>query len=169
MTAAILIAIGVMFIPVAMLNLGKGEPKTTGGMVLVAGIITVAGAFLQGAVYKDVFTAALLFAFGILYLTIAHALLAEISDWRSVGQCSFVVAIVCAMYSFLFLIGTATIAQSYYLSFMNAAFTILTIQVGFLGYGKISGKSVAWSLILITAVCLFLPAFDLMAYGKLPF
>lgn len=169
MTAALLVAIGVMFIPVALLNMGKGEPKTTGGMVLVTGVITVVGAFLQGAVYKDVFTAALLLSFGILYLTIAHALLAEISDWRSVGQCSFVVAVICAVYSYLFLVGTETVAVSKYLSFMNAAFAVLTIQVGFLGYGKVSGKSVAWSLLLITAICLFLPAFDLMAYGTLPF
>lgn len=168
MTAAILIAIGVMFIPVAMLNMGKGEPKTTGGMVLVAGIITVIGAFLQGALFKDVLTAAVLFSFGILYLTIAHALLAEISDWRSVGQCSFVVAIICAVYSYLFLVGTEIIASSNYLSFMYAAYTILTIQVGFLGYGKVSGKQVAWSLLLITTI-LFLTAFDLMAYGTLPF
>lgn len=169
MTAALLIAIGVMFIPVAMLNIGKGEPKSTGGMVLVTGIITVVGAFLQGTVFKDVFTAALLFSFGILYLAIAHALLSEISDWRSVGQCSFMVAIVCAIYSYLFLVGTKTVPPSSYLCFMTAAFTFLTLQVGFMGYGKVSGKSVAWSLFVITAICLILPGIDLMAYGTLPF
>jgi len=169
MTAAILIAIGVMFIPVAMLNMGKGEPKTTGGMALVTGIITIIGAFIQATAFKDVLTAALLLAFGILYLTIAHALLSEIADWRSVGQCSFTVAIVCGAYCFLFFTGTKTITPNYYLSFMYGTFTLLTLQVGLLGYGKVSGKSVALSLFAITAICLFLPAIDLMAYGSLPF
>ncbi len=48
MTAAILIAIGVMFVPVAMLNIGKGESKSTGGMVLVTGIITGSSLFRVG-------------------------------------------------------------------------------------------------------------------------
>lgn len=169
MTAAILIAIGVMFIPVALLNLGKGETKSTGGIVSVVGIITIIGAFLQSAVYKDVFTTALLFSFGVLFLSIAHALLSGISDWRSVGQCSIVVSVICAVYTYLFAFGSKTITPSHYLSFMNAAFTILTIQVGLMSYGKLSGRLVAWSMILIAAVCLFLPAFNLLAYETLPF
>ena len=169
MTTALLIAIGVMFIPVAMLNFGKGEPKTTGGMVLVAGTITLVGAVLTAVVYKDNMGAALFFAFGILYLAIAHALLAGIEDWRSVGQCSFVVAFICLIYFVLYTVGTEQIAPNYYVAFMNAAFCFLTVQVGFMGYGKVSGKAVGLTLVWVTLLCLFVPALDLMAYGKLPF
>jgi len=72
MTTSILVAIGVMFIPVAMLNFDKGEAKTTGGIVFVAGIITLVGAFFTAVVYKDNLGAALFFSFAILYLVSVH-------------------------------------------------------------------------------------------------
>jgi len=74
MTTSILVAIGVMFIPVAMLNFDKGEAKTTGGIVFVAGIITLVGAFFTAVVYKDNLGAALLFSFAILiWLTVVKS------------------------------------------------------------------------------------------------
>ena len=169
MTTSILVAVGVMFIPVAMLNFGKGEAKTTGGIVFVGGIITLVGAFFTAVVYKDNLGAALFFSCAILYLVIAQALLMGVEDWRSVGQCSFVVALLYGINAILFFVGTETIAQNYFVAFMDAAFCWLTIQVGFMGYGKCSGKAVGITVLWVTAFCLFLPAFYLLAFGRLPF
>ena len=62
MTTALLVVIAVMWLPVALLNLGKGEAKGTGAATGFVGIVVVLGAILQAAVFKDAFTAGLLFA-----------------------------------------------------------------------------------------------------------
>ena len=51
-----------MWVPVAILFLGKGEAKGTGAITGFVGITVVLGAFLQTAVFKDPFTGGLLFA-----------------------------------------------------------------------------------------------------------
>ncbi len=66
MTLALLIAISVMWLPVAILFLGKGEAKGTGAATGFVGAVVVFGAILQAAVFKDPFTAGLLFVHGLL-------------------------------------------------------------------------------------------------------
>ena len=88
MTLALLVAISVMWIPVAILFLGKGEAKGTGAVTGFVGAVVVIGAIIQAAVFKDAFTAGLLFVHGILYCTVSYALLAGLTDLRSVGNVS---------------------------------------------------------------------------------
>ncbi|MBI5602494.1 MAG: transporter [Deltaproteobacteria bacterium] len=176
MTTALLIAIAVMWLPVALLNLGKGEAKGTGAATGFVGIVVVLGAILQAAVFKDAFTAGLLFAHGILYCCVAYALLAGLTDLRSVGNVSLTVAFISTIYMFLFLTGGPVMAdgkqlvgQSSYLAMTCLGYAVLTFEVWLAFYGKIGAGVVAWSLIIWVPVGLWIPAFWLLAAGKLPF
>lgn len=176
MTTALLIAIAVMWLPVALLNLGKGEAKGTGAATGFVGIVVVLGAFLQAAVFKDAFTAGLLFAHGLLYCCVAYALLAGLTDLRSVGNVSLTVALISTIYMFLFLTGGPVMAdgkqlvgQSSYLAMACLGYAVLTFEVWLAFYGKIGAGVVAWSLIIWVPVGLWIPAFWLLAAGKLPF
>ena len=175
MTLAILVAISVMWVPVALFFLGKGEAKATGAVTGVVGAVVVLGAMLQAAVFKDAFTAGLLFVHGILYCTVSYALLAGLEDLRSVGNVSLTVAVVSAIYMVLFYTGgqgadgTVLIAKSNYFAFACAGYAALTLEVWLNTYGKLSGKLLAWSLIVWAVIGLYVPAFSLMAYGTLPF
>jgi hypothetical protein len=181
MTLALLVLISMMWIPVGMMFLGAGEAKGTGFVTGVVGIITVVGAmveFIIGAganAGAAAFAAAPLFVFGILYLQVAHALLAGLEDLRTLGNGALVVAIVCAIYTFLYATGTAKpdgtaiVAKVPYLAFMFGSFTLLCLSVVGQAYGKIGAKLPAWLLIILSFTSLLVPAFGLMAYGKLPF
>jgi hypothetical protein len=181
MTLALLILISMMWIPVGLLFLGAGEAKGTGFVTGVVGILVVVGATIQTLVggpgfTGDPLTGGLLFVFGVLYLQVSHALLAGLTDLRSVGNGALVVAIVCAIYAFLYATGggvkpdgTTFVAKVPYLAFMNVTFTVLCLAVVGQAYGKISAKVPAWLLIILTFTCLLAPAIGLIAYGKLPF
>jgi hypothetical protein len=175
MTTALLVAIAVMWLPVALLNLGKGEPKGTGAATGFVGAIVVIGAILQAAVFKDGFTAGLLFAHGILYLTVSYALLAGLQDFRSVGNVSLTVALVSAIYMVLFYTGGAVVdgktltPQSNYLAMACLGYTILTLEVWLAFHGKMGAKVLAWSLLIWVPIGLWIPAFSLMSKGCLPF
>ncbi|HJV65198.1 MAG TPA: AmiS/UreI family transporter [Geomonas sp.] len=176
MTLALLIAISLMWVPVAILFLGKGEAKGTGAITAFVGLVVVIGAFLQTALFKDPFTGGLLFAHGLLYCTVAYALLSGLEDLRSVGNVSLVVAVVSAIYTALFFTGGAPgpdgkplSPQSNYLAFACAGYTILTIEVWLNAYGKVSAKSLAYSLIGWAFPGLLIPSFMLLSAGKLPF
>jgi hypothetical protein len=181
MTLALLILIGMMWIPVGMLFLGHGEAKGTGFVTGVVGILVVVGATIQTLVggpgfTGDPLTGGLLFVFGVLYLQVSHALLAGLTDLRSVGNGALVVAIVCAIYAFLYSTGggvkpdgTTFVAKVPYLAFMNVTFCVLCLTVVGQAYGKISAKVPAWLLIILTFTCLLAPAIGLIAFGKLPF
>ena len=175
MTLAILIAISLMWMSVAILFLGKGEAKGTGAITGFVGVVVVLGAFLQTALFKDPFTGGLLFAHGLLYCTVAYALLAGLTDLRSVGNTSLAVAIISGIYMVLFYTGGTVVdgkpltPQSSYLAFACAGYTGLTLEVWLNAYGKFSAKALAWSLIIWVPVGLWIPAFMLMSAGKLPF
>lgn len=176
MTTALLVVIAVMWLPVALLNLGKGEAKGTGAATGFVGAVVVIGAILQAAVFKDSFTAGLLFAHGILYLCVSYALLTGLEDLRSVGNVSLTVAIISAIYMVLFYTGgpmmpdgKQLVGKSDYLAMACLGYTVLTTEVWMAFHGKMSGGVVAWSLIIWVPVGLFIPAFWLMAAGKLPF
>jgi len=176
MTTALLVIIAVMWLPVALLNLGKGEAKGTGAVTGFVGAIVVIGAILQAAVFKDAFTAGLLFAHGILYMTVSYALLAGLQDLRSVGNVSLTVALISSIYMVLFFTGgpvmadgSRLVAQSSYLAMACLGYAVLTFEVWLAFYGKLGGPVVAWSLILWVPIGLWIPAFWLMAAGKLPY
>jgi hypothetical protein len=176
MTLAVLIAISVMWLPVAILFLGKGEAKGTGAATGFVGAVVVLGAILQAAVFKDPFTAGLLFVHGLLYCTVSYALLAGLEDLRSVGNVSLTVAIVSAIYMVIFFTGGPVVdggkqlvAKSNFFALACAGYTILTLEVWLNSYGKFPAKGLAWSLIVWAFVGLWLPAFSLLVTGKLPF
>jgi hypothetical protein len=176
MTLALLIAISLMWVPVALLFLGKGEAKGTGAITAFVGLVVVTGAFVQTALFKDAFTGGLLFAHGLLYCTVAYALLGGLDDLRSVGNVSLVVAVVSAIYMVLFFTGGAPgpdgkplTPQSNYLAFACAGYTVLTLEVWLNSYGKISAGTLAYSLIAWALPGLLVPSFMLMSAGKLPF
>ena len=175
MTLAILIAISLMWISVAILFLGKGEAKGTGAITGFVGLVVVFGAFLQTAVFKDPFTGGLLFAHGLLYCTVAYALLAGLEDLRSVGNVSLGVAVISFIYMILFYTGGATadgtvlIGKSNYFAFACLGYTILTLEVWLNAYGKLKAETLAWSLIIWVPLGLWVPSFMLMSTGRLPF
>lgn len=175
MTTAILVLIAVMWLPVALLNLGYGEAKGTGAATAVVGILVVLGAILQAAIFKDSFTAGLLFAHGILYCCIAYALLTGLEDMRSIGNVSLTVAIISAIYMILFYTGSVDAAgkvlvgKSNYLALACLGYTVLTLEVWLAFYGKLPAKIVAVSLMVWVVVGLWVPAFSLMSKGALPF
>src|SRR6266508_556328 len=176
MTLPLLVAISVMWIPVAILFLGKGEAKGTGAVTGFVGVVVVFGAFLQAAVFKDPFTAGLLFVHGLLYCTVAYALLAGLQDLRSVGNVSLTVAMVSFIYMVLFFTGGPVgeggrqlVAKSDYLALVCAGYVVLTVQVWLNAYGKFPAKALAVSLIAWVFVGLWTPAFWLLAAGRLPF
>ncbi len=164
-----------MWISVAILFLGKGEAKGTGAITAFVGLVVVFGAFLQTALFKDAFTGGLLFAHGLLYCTVAYALLAGLEDMRSVGNVSLAVALISFIYTVLFFTGgagadgTVLVAKSNYFAFACLGYTVLTLQVWLNAYGKVKASTVAWSLLVWVPCGLWVPAFMLMAKGSLPF
>jgi hypothetical protein len=165
-----------MWLPLALFLLGKGEGKTTGAICGMVGAVVIIGAILQAAVFKDGFTAGLLFVHGLLYSITCYALVTGVEDLRTVGNVSFTVAIVSLIYMILFFTGGPVleggkqlVARSNYLGFACAGYAGLTLEVWRFGYGKFSGAALAWSLILWVIVGLYIPAFWLLVAGTLPF
>jgi len=176
MTLALLLLICMMWVPVGLFFLGYGEAKSTGFVTAVVGILVVIGAILQAAIFADPFTAGLLFVFGVLYLQTAHALWVGLEDMRTVGNGALVVAIVCAMYAFLFFTGGGVkpdgetiVAITPYLGFMNATFVVICLTVVGVTYGKVNAKIAAYMFLVLSFTCLFVPAIGLMGFGTLPF
>jgi hypothetical protein len=176
MTLALLVLISIMWIPVGMFFLGFGEVKSTGFVSVIVGSLVVIGAILQAAVFTDPFTAGLLFVFGVLYLQTGHALMTGVTDLRTVGNGALLVGIVCAVYAYFFYTGGGVkpdgktfIGIAHYLAFMNVTFVVICFTVTGVTYGKINAKIAAVMFIVLSFTCLLVPAFDLMAYGKLPF
>jgi hypothetical protein len=176
MTTALLVMIALMWLPVALLNLGQGEAKGTGAATGFVGAVVVLGAIIQAAVFKDGFTAGLLFAHGILYCCVSYALMTGLADLRSVGNVSLTVALISGIYMILFFTGGPVmadgkqlVAPSNYLALACLGYAVLTFEVWMAFYGKLSGAVVAWSLIIWVPIGLWIPAFSLMAAGKLPF
>jgi len=179
MTLVLLIAISMMWFPFGCLHLGVGEGKTVGAITGFVGIVTVVGGMLEAtsAIDKpDFFSAALLVVFGLLYLQLSYCILAGIEDLRSFGLTCLMLAIICGIYGFIWSTGggvkpdgTPMIAKAPYLVFMMVDFVVLLLAVCGLTFGKIPGKLVGAILVILTFVGLLVPAFDLLAYGKLPF
>jgi hypothetical protein len=176
MAMPVLIAIGAMWLAVAIFFLGKGEPKGTGAITGFVGAVTVLGAIIQAAVFKDPFVAGLLFAHGIFYCAVAYALLAGLEDLRSVGNVSLYTALVSVIYMILFFTGGPVleggkllVVKSNYLAFACAGYAALTFMVWLNAYGKFPTHVLAWSLIVWVVFGLWVPAFYMMTAGAFPF
>ncbi len=169
MVEPILMIIGVMWIPVGLFFLGKGEAKGTGVLALMVGALVIVASIFLAVVFKDPFSAALLFVYGLVYCSVGFTLYAGLKDGRSMGNASFTAALVTAVYLIFVLIGTELIAVSHFLALIYAGYLVLYIMIGLNTYGKFSGKALGWSLIIWTVVGLLWPAFSLLAVGKLPF
>lgn len=171
LTLAVLIFISIMWVPVALLFLGKGEAKSTGFATGVVGVLTVTGALIEAtpAFGQDVFGAGLLFAHGILYVVVSYALMSGLEDLKSVGNVSLTVAIISFIYFLVYAAGTPLVPQNPYLALMCAGYTVLTLEVWLNAYGKLPAGVLAWSLIVWTLVGLWAPAFSVLTYGKFPF
>jgi putative amide transporter protein len=176
MAMALLIAIGAMWFSVAVLFLGKGEPKGTGAITALVGAITIVGSILQAAVFKDNFVAGLLFAHGIFYCSVAYALLAGLDDLRSTGNVALYTCLVSIIYMILFFTGGPVleggkllVVKSNYLAFACAGYAALTFMVWLNAYGKFPTAILAWSLIVWVVLGLWAPAFYMMTAGTFPF
>ncbi len=176
MTLPVLIAISIMWLPLALFFLGKGEAKTTGAICGMVGIVVILGAIIQAAVFKDGFVAGLLFVHGLLYCITSYALVKGVEDLRTVGNVGLTVAIVSFIYMILFFTGGPVleggkrlVEKGNYFAFACLGYGILTLEVWGVGYGKNMGKLLAWSLIVWVAVGLYIPAFWLLVSGTLPF
>jgi putative amide transporter protein len=177
MTLAILVAISVMWVPLAIFLLGKGEGKSTGAICGMVGVVVIIGAILQAAVFKDGFVAGLLFAHGLLYCITSYALVSGVEDGlHTVANVSLTVAVVSLIYAILFFTGGPVLEggkrlleSSNYFGFACLGYVVLTLEVWGFGYGKCSAALLAWSLILWAFIGLYVPAFWLFTSGTLPF
>lgn len=176
MVEATLMAISLMWFPVGFLLLGKGEAKGTGALVCMVGALVIVSAIVQAAVFRDPWIAALLFAYGLFYSIVGYALYAGLEEMTSVANASFTLIPISIVYVILALTGGPVleggkqlIAKSNFLALACAGYTVLYIMVWLNGYGKFSAKALGWSLIIWTIVGLWIPAFWLLAAGKLPF
>lgn len=176
MVEATLMAISLMWFPVAFLLLGKGEPKGTGFLVLMVGILVLVSAIIQAAVFKDPYIAALLFAYGLFYCIVGYTLFAGLENMQAAGNASFTLIPITIVYMILSITGGPVlesgkqlVGKSDFLAVACAGYTVLYIMVWLNAYGKLSAKLLGVSLIIWTVVGLWVPSFWLLTYGKLPF
>lgn len=163
MVVPALIMISLMWLTVALLNLGYGEAKGTGFISGIVGILTVASGFADG-VMGDALGAGLLFSHGLLYICVAYALLAGLENLKSIGNVSLTVALISTIYAYIHFMNDVP-----YLGMMATGYAVLTFMVWLNFYGKLSGKLLAWALIIWIPIGLWIPAF-LLGLGKaLPF
>ena len=149
MTLAMLVLIAVAWIPVALLFLGYGEAKGTGVAIGLVGLLVVIAAMIQTAIGKgDPFGGGLIFAHGTLYMCVGYALITGLTDMRSVGNVSLAVAIISAIYAYVWLVGTKLVPGVPYLGMCAVGYTVLTLYVWLNCYGKFSAKLLAYSLLI---------------------
>jgi putative amide transporter protein len=176
MLIPVVIVISAMWLPVALLFLGKGEAKGTGFATAVVGALVLIGSMVHTAVFKDPVVPTLLFMHGTFYCCVAWALMTGQQDLRSVGNVALTTALVSTIFMVLFITGGPVVeggkqlvAPSNYLALGCAGYAALTFMVWLNAFGKFSAKALAWSLIIWVVVGLWIPGFWLMAAGKLPF
>ena len=176
MVEATLMAISLMWIPVGFLLLGKGEAKGTGALVIMVGALVLVSAVIEAAVFKDPWIAALLFTYGLFYAIVGYTLFAGLENMKAAGNASFTLIPISIVYVILSLTGGPVledgkplIGKSNFLALACAGYTVLYIMVWLNAYDKFSAKTLGVSLIIWTVVGLWIPAFWLLAAGKLPF
>lgn len=88
---------------------------------------------------------------------------------RSVGNVSLTVAMISAVYAFVWLTGSKQVPANIYLGMCAVGYTVLTLEVWLNAYEKFPAKLLAWSLLIWAVIGLWIPAFSLMTSGTLPF
>ncbi|WP_022666384.1 AmiS/UreI family transporter [Desulfospira joergensenii] len=176
MVEPILMAISLMWFPVGLLLLGKGEPKGTGALVLMVGTLVLISAVIQAAVFKDPYLAALLFAYGLFYCIVGYSLFAGLPNMQAAGNASFTLIPITLVYMILALTGGPVleggkqlVGKSDFLALACAGYAVLYIMVWLNAYEKLSSKTLGLSLLVWTVVGLWVPSFWLLTAGKLPF
>lgn len=166
--APILMAISLMWIPIGLLLLGKGEGKSTGVLTLMVGTLVIVSSIFMATTEGGFFAAALLFTYGLFYNIVGYVLYTGQTDVRTAGNASIVVGLITIVYIILCLAGPEAL-RSDYLALGCAGYLVLYIMCWLFFYGKFSAKTLGWSLIIWTFVGLWWPAFSLLATGALPF
>jgi hypothetical protein len=175
MVEATLMAISLMWFPVGLLLLGKGDAKATGALVCMVGALVLVSAVIQAAVFKDPWIASLLFAYGLFYSIVGYTLYGGL-ETTAMANASLTLVPITIVYLILALTGGPVmeggkqlIVRSNFLALACAGYTVLYIMVWLNGYGKFPAKALGVSLIIWTIVGLWVPSFWLLAAGKLPF
>lgn len=168
MLAPILMAISLMWIPVGLLLLGKGEAKSTGVLTLMVGTLVIVSSIFMATTEGGFFAAALLFTYGLFYNIVGYVLYTGQTDVRTAGNASIAVGLISIVYIILCLAGPEAL-RSDYLALGVAGYLVLYIMCWLFFYGKFSAKTLGWSLIIWTFVGLWWPAFSLLTTGALPF
>jgi len=176
MVEATLMAISLMWIPVGLLLLGYGEAKGTGALVIMVSALVLASAVIEAAVFKDPWVASLLFTYGLFYFIVGYTLFAGLENMKAAGNASFTLIPISIVYIILSYTGGPVleggkqlVGKSNFLALACAGYTVLYIMVWLNAYEKFSAKTLGVSLIIWTVVGLWIPAFWLLAAGKLPF
>jgi len=175
MVIAILIAISLMWIPVGLFLLGKGEAKTTGWIALFVGICTVICAIIHAGFLKDNIVGGFLFGHGLVYLITGAALITGTEDLRTVANTALAMGIICVIYAIMWFFGgpfceggKPLVGQNNYLALCAIVYAILYFEILGLGYGKVGAPVLGWSLFVGVILGLWIPAFWLMLTGTLP-
>ncbi len=166
--APILMAISLMWIPIGLLLLGKGEAKSTGVLTLMVGTLVIVSSIFMATTEGGFFAAALLFTYGLFYNIVGYVLYTGQTDVRTAGNASIVVGLITIAYIIICLAGPEAL-RSDYLALGCAGYLVLYIMCWLFFYGKFSAKTLGWSLIIWTFVGLWWPAFSLLTTGALPF
>ena len=165
LTGPTLILIMSMWLPVALMYLGHGDPKGTGAVTALVGLCVIVSAFLH-SIFGAGATGALLFVHGLLYCTVAYSLLTGLEDLKAAGNVSLVAMIISFVFIFLY---RGPEGQFTYFSFAALGYTVLTLEVFLTCYGMFSAKLLGYSLIIWAFVGLLVPAFAVLGLWPMPF
>ena len=163
MVEATLMAISMMWFPIGLLLLGKGEPKGTGALTLMVGTLVLVSAVIQAAVFKDRWIAALLFAYGLFYCIVGYTLYAGLENMQAAGNASFTLIPISIIYMILSLTGGPVleggkqlVGKSSFLALACAGYTVLYIMADDVGpevvalvTGMVLLREVALDLLLV--------------------
>jgi len=168
MAEATLMAIGLMWIPVGLLNLGKGGAKGTGALTLMVGAAVIIGAMIQATIFKDPWVGTLLVSYGLFYSIVGYALFTEKKDLKFVGNASITVGLITIGYIILCLAGPAALRSNSLAVFCIGYLALYILTLGS-AYGWWGGKVLGVLFLVWTVVGLWIPAFWLLATKQMPF
>ncbi len=168
MAEATLMAIGLMWIPVGLLNLGKGEAKGTGALTLMVGAAVIIGAMIQATIFEDPWVGTLLVSYGLFYSIVGYALFTEKKDMKFVGNASITVGLITIGYIILAFAGPAALRSNSLGVFCIGYLVLYILTVGS-AYGWWGGKVLGVLFLVWTVVGLWIPAFWLLATKQMPF
>ncbi|MBT9149673.1 MAG: hypothetical protein DDT28_01108 [Dehalococcoidia bacterium] len=129
MTLPVLAFIAIFWIPVAVVLLGKGEPKGAGLMGIVVGGAIIIACFVNAIVFDDPFIGGLVIPHGLLYIIVGYNLMAGVANMRSAGMVSLAVALISTIYAIIWFVGSPLIPASPYFGMAAAGYAVLTYMI----------------------------------------